>query len=80
MSRGTAAIASPFAEQQRTEFDLYLELGLLRVQQGRLESAIEAFQKALDMDPKHSLTNRYMAETRKRLQQERQKKKPGGEP
>jgi tetratricopeptide (TPR) repeat protein len=77
LSRGAAALASPFAEHQQAEFDLYLELGLLRVQQGRLESAIDAFQKVLDMDPKHALTNRYMAEARKRLQQERQKKKAG---
>ena len=76
--QATAAPASPFAQQQQVELDLYLELGLLRQQQGQPGAAVEAFQKVLDMDPEHAAARRHMTEVRKTLQERLQKKKAGG--
>ena len=77
MPHGAAAMASPFSQHQQVEFDLYLELGLLRRQQGQLEAAVDAFQKVLAMDPEHGPTRRHMAEVRKLLEDKVRKKKPG---
>ena len=44
------------------EFDLYLEWGLLRLQQGQHDAAVDAFKKALDLDPNHGPANRGIAE------------------
>jgi tetratricopeptide (TPR) repeat protein len=44
----TATAASPVGQQ--LESDLYLERGIVRLQQGRLEAAATAFKKVLDMD------------------------------
>ncbi len=60
--QGPASVASPFVEQRQVEFDLYLERGLLNVQQGKLAAAVDAFRKVLEMDPDHGPTNRHMAE------------------
>jgi tetratricopeptide (TPR) repeat protein len=68
------AMASPSARDRQVEFDLYLELGLLRLRQGRLDAAAEAFQKVLDMDPSHAPTLRHMAEVKRRQQETRSKK------
>ena len=48
--------------QQHVDFDLALETGLLRLQQGRLAAAATALKKALDMDPDHGPANRAMAQ------------------
>jgi tetratricopeptide (TPR) repeat protein len=55
------ALASTFAQQQ-VDSDFYLEQGLVRLQQGRLEAAVKAFLKVLDMDPDNGLANRHLAE------------------
>jgi len=68
-----AALASSLYQHQQVEFDLYLELGRLRLRQGRLEEAAAAFQKVLDMDPSHQATKEHLAEAQLRLQ----KKKAG---
>jgi tetratricopeptide (TPR) repeat protein len=77
MPQAAAAVASPFAQQQQVEFELYLELGLLRQRQGQLDAAVKAFQKALDMDPDHAAAKRYLADARKLLRERLQKKKAG---
>ena len=51
--------ASP-ADQQ-LESDLYLERGIVRLQQGRLEAAAAAFKKVLDIDANHGAAHRYLA-------------------
>jgi tetratricopeptide (TPR) repeat protein len=60
--QGPASVASPFVEQRQLEFELYLEQGLLDVQQGKLAAAGNAFRKALEMDPNHGPANRHLAE------------------
>lgn len=57
---GTAALASILYPQ--VESDLYLEKGLLTLQQGRLEAAAKAFRKVLALDANHGPANRYVAE------------------
>ena len=62
MPRAAAGPASPFAQYQQLELDFYLEQGLLRLQQGRLDAAAKALQKVWAIDPNHGPTNRYLAE------------------
>jgi len=50
------------AAYQRTQTNLSFEWGQLRLQQGRLASAVAAFRKALDMDPNHGPSHRSLAE------------------
>jgi tetratricopeptide (TPR) repeat protein len=50
------------------ESDLYMEQGLLRIQQGRLELAAQAFQKVLEGDANHAEAKRLLSEVRKRIQ------------
>lgn len=59
---GGAALASPYYQYQQMESDFYLELGLVQMDQGRLEAAAQAFQKVLERDPDHGPTNRHLAE------------------
>jgi tetratricopeptide (TPR) repeat protein len=72
----TAAPASVFSQQQ-IEPGFYLELGLLRMRQRRLEAAAQAFQKVLDADENHEQAKQRLAEVRRLLQQ-KPKPKPGG--
>ncbi|HXW04659.1 MAG TPA: tetratricopeptide repeat protein [Vicinamibacterales bacterium] len=60
---------------QSVESDLYMEEGLIRLQQGRLEAAAEAFQKVLGLNADHEAAKRQLAEVQKRLKDAR--KKPG---
>jgi tetratricopeptide (TPR) repeat protein len=60
--QGPASVASPFVQQRQVEYDLYLEQGLLKLQQGQLGAAVTAFGKVLEMDPDHGPTNRHLAE------------------
>jgi tetratricopeptide (TPR) repeat protein len=73
----TAAQASPFS-QHRIEPEFYLELGLVRMQQGRLRLAADAFQKVLDVDSSNEPARSRLAEVRKLLQQTPRSRKPGG--
>jgi tetratricopeptide (TPR) repeat protein len=59
--QAVSSTASPFLQQRDLEFDLYLEQGLLRLAQGRLDAARDAFRKVLEMDPDHGPTNRHLA-------------------
>jgi tetratricopeptide (TPR) repeat protein len=61
-SPGPAAGPAGTYDQQQADADLYLEQGLLRLQQGRLKAASEALLKLLDMDPDHGIANRALAE------------------
>jgi tetratricopeptide (TPR) repeat protein len=65
-ARTLDSIASPFAQSQEIEQELYLEQGLLRLQQGRLAPAAEAFEKVLQMDPTHALAIKSLADVRRR--------------
>ena len=58
----TSNAASSGYTQQHVDFDLALETGLVRLQQGRLPAAAAALKKALDMDPDHGPANRAMAQ------------------
>jgi tetratricopeptide (TPR) repeat protein len=57
-----AAQGSPSSEQQQLEFDMNLEQGLLRLQQGRLEAAAKALLRVLAIDPDHGPATRDLAE------------------
>jgi tetratricopeptide (TPR) repeat protein len=73
----TAAQESPFS-QHRLEPDFYLELGLVRMEQGRLRLAADAFQKAVDADSSNEPARRGLAEVRKLLKATPRSQKPGG--
>jgi tetratricopeptide (TPR) repeat protein len=75
----TAAPASVFSQQQ-VEPGFYLELGLLRMRQRRLEAAAQAFQKVLDLDQNQDEAKQRLAEVRKLLQRPRPKPSSGGQP
>jgi tetratricopeptide (TPR) repeat protein len=62
MPHAAASVASPFARDQEQQLDFYMEQGFIRLQQGRLEAAATAFQKALAIDPNHGPTTRSLAE------------------
>ena len=47
---------------QQMEADFHIERGHLDLARGRLDGAIEAFRKVLDMDPNHGPTNRDLAQ------------------
>jgi tetratricopeptide (TPR) repeat protein len=66
MPRATSTHASPFAQDQQLELDFYLEQGLLRLQQGRLEAAARALQKALAIDANDSRTRELQEKLRSR--------------
>jgi tetratricopeptide (TPR) repeat protein len=56
------------------EADLYMEEGLVRMEQGRLEEAAESFKRVLDADSSHEQARRRLAEVRRRLQDKARKK------
>jgi Tfp pilus assembly protein PilF len=60
MPERTVTLASPVYQQVQSSF--YLELGLVRLQQGQLDAAAAALQKMLDMDVNHGPANRHLAE------------------
>jgi tetratricopeptide (TPR) repeat protein len=60
MPERTVTLASPVYQQVQSSF--YLELGLVRLQQGELDAAAAALQKMLDMDVNHGPANRHLAE------------------
>jgi Flp pilus assembly protein TadD len=59
------------------EVDYYLEEGLLRLAQGRLEGAVQALEKVLTLDARHAVAERSLAEARKRLRERTTKKATG---
>jgi tetratricopeptide (TPR) repeat protein len=68
---------APQFSQQHSEPDFYLELGLLRRQQGRVQAAADAFQKVVDMEPERDDAARELAEVRKLLQNRPRKRTTG---
>jgi len=48
---------------QRVQRDLYLEDGLLRLKQARLDAAARSLRKVVDLDPNYGPGYRYLAET-----------------
>lgn len=75
MPTGTAGLSALY---QNIESDLYMEEGLVRMQQGRLEAAAESFQRVLDADSTHEPAKRQLAEVQKRLQEKARLKKQAG--
>ena len=59
-SARSIALASFVFEQ--AESDLYLEQGLVKLQQRRLDAAADAFKKVLDRDTNNGPANRFIAE------------------
>jgi Tfp pilus assembly protein PilF len=55
------ALASPFTQRQ-TELDIFLEAGLIKLQERELDAAREGFTQALAIDPNNGPANRGMAE------------------
>jgi tetratricopeptide (TPR) repeat protein len=79
LARSTVPSTTAFSQYQQLESDLYLEQGLLRMQQGRLQAAAAAFQKVLDMDAHHPAAKVHMADVQARIKkQSGAKKAPGG--
>ncbi|MPZ20969.1 MAG: tetratricopeptide repeat protein [Luteitalea sp.] len=60
LPEGTPMLASTYYQQ--LESDLYLELGLVKLQRGQVKAAADAFEKALQIDPNQGLTHRHLAE------------------
>jgi Tfp pilus assembly protein PilF len=60
MPKGGVTAASPVYQQ--VESDLYIERGLIRLQQARLDAAAAAFKKVLDMDSTNGPATRYLAQ------------------
>jgi tetratricopeptide (TPR) repeat protein len=75
MPSGTAGLSALY---HSVESDVYMEEGLVRLQQGRLEAAAESFQRVLDAEANHEPAKRRLAEVRKRLQDRARNKNPGG--
>jgi len=73
----TPSITAASAVYRTIETDLYMEEGLIRLAQGRLEAAAESFQRVLAIDANHDAAKRQLAAVRKRLQNQTVKKKPG---
>ncbi len=62
---------------QNLETDYYLEEALVRMAQGRLDAAVQSFQKVLTIDAGHEPARQGLEEARKRLRDRTQKKTPG---
>lgn len=75
MPTGPAGLSALY---HSVESDVYMEEGLIRMQQGRLEAAAESFQRVLDADSSHEPAKRQLAEVRKRLQDKARQNKSGG--
>ena len=72
-----AASGTPQFSQQQPEPDFYMELGLLRRQQGRLQAAAQAFQKVLELQPDREDAARQLSEVRHLLPASGRKPAPG---
>ena len=72
---GTAGLSALY---QNIELDLYMEEGLVRMQQGRLEAAAESFRRVLDVDASHEPAKQQLTEVQKRLQERARLKKQAG--
>ena len=75
-----AASGTPQFSQQQSEPDFYMELGLLRRRQGRLQAAADAFQKVLDLQPDRDEAARQLTEVRHLIQGRGRKPAPGDKP
>jgi len=71
--RAIASAGFPLSQQQ-LEPDFYLELGLVRLRQGRLTAAAAAFEKVLETEPDHQAATRQLAEVRKLREASRKQK------
>lgn len=71
-----AATTGVNALYRHLDTDLYMEQGLLRMQQGRLQAAADAFRKVLTADADHAEAKTRLAEVQKRLKA--RAKPPGG--
>lgn len=71
-----AATTGVNALYRHLDTDLYMEQGLLHMQQGRLQGAADAFRKVLERDANHAEAKTRLAELQKRLKG--RAKSPGG--
>ena len=60
--KSNSLLAPSYTEHEQLEFDLYTELGLVKMKRGQYGAAAEAFKKVLAMDPDHGPTNNRLAE------------------
>lgn len=60
-----------------TEWEFYMEEGLVRLQQGRLEAAAASFERVLAINPEDAAAKEKLAEVRKRIRHRPPKKIPG---
>jgi tetratricopeptide (TPR) repeat protein len=60
--KANASLAASYVEHQQLEFDLTLELGLVKMKRGQLAAAADALKKALAADPAHGLANNAIAQ------------------
>ncbi len=74
-----ASTTAPQFLRQQAGPDFYLELGLLRRRQGRLQAAADAFRKALDIQSDREEAARELAEVRTLLQHRARKPSPPGD-
>jgi tetratricopeptide (TPR) repeat protein len=75
--KGAGASAASDYQRQQIELDLYLERGLLKLREGQLAAAADAFKKVLEADTNNEAAQRGLAEVRRR-QAAARKKKTGG--
>ncbi|MFL5467503.1 MAG: tetratricopeptide repeat protein [Gemmatimonadaceae bacterium] len=67
--KANTQLAASYVEHQQLEFDLHVEVGLVKMKRGQLAAAADAFKKALAMEPGHGLTNNYIAQVYLRQRQ-----------
>ena len=61
-ARSIAGQTAVSAADQQVQRDVYVEEGLLRLQQNQLAAAARSLRKAVDLDPNHGPGRRYLAE------------------
>ena len=65
--RVSTVVATSFAHQPQVEFDYLFEHGMIAARRGRLTAAVEAFKKALDVEPDDAAAHRELAQVYTRL-------------
>jgi tetratricopeptide (TPR) repeat protein len=61
---------------RNVESDVHMEEGLIRMQQGQLDAAAQAFERVLALDVSHEPAKQQLSEVRKRQQEKARPKKP----
>ncbi len=77
LARARAAKPAAAVAQDPLEPLLYMELGLLDLEQNRLTAAAASFRKVLDIDPANEIAARHLADVEQRLVRQRRPAAPG---